>query len=205
MRNQITTACSSLSLLLCLSACGEAAAGAASQGQPPVVPQVTVTGSVAGESFVNAKALGMILTTGGIPTLFIANRDFDCSSFLGEYLADSKMLALVVGQGVCDSGTGRCLAENALGPGTYSVSTNPFQIQPVPQADIEFQALDARCRVTSAKTSNVGSTIALVQAENKVYGRYRGSFDATFGSDHISGEFDTYLCPLPELTSAVCK
>ncbi|MGD0528252.1 MAG: hypothetical protein ABSE49_24165 [Polyangiaceae bacterium] len=78
-----------------------------------------------------------------------------------------------------------------VGPGTYTVGSTA-----VSGAQVTFAAQDAMCTSTASADATGGTvTLSVVNGTS-----IEGSFDVTFGSDHVSGTFDAPVCAVPTTT-----
>jgi hypothetical protein len=77
-------------------------------------------------------------------------------------------------------------------PGIYTVHTletiNGFQGM---VAAVQFAVNDATCTTTTGPVEATGGTLTVTRVDAT---GYTGSFDLTFGSDHVTGTFSTGTC-----------
>jgi hypothetical protein len=143
----------------------------------------TVSGTIGGQSLSPAYAIA--LKGADDPSypnqisVFISNADGLCAFFQahpGANKADLRAVGFVLG--ATDA------AAPPVTPGTYA------QMNSVDEMTAGYDSYDSTCNDTSPAWN--GGSVVVCGAGTS----FTGTFDLTFGSDHVTGTFDAPLCTL---------
>lgn len=160
------------SLALC-AACGGSSYSLTGTG--------TVSGTFSGQSMLTADAISnmVVQSNGSAAEILLSTKSNQCSAF-------NDHQALKSGQSVVlqfATISGNSIAAPAAGTYTINSSTGNTAIA-------EYLATDANCGITNLQRAASGTvTVASVAATG-----YGGSFDLTFGTDHVTGTFNSGTC-----------
>ena len=119
----------------------------------------------------------------------------DCTAYLGRGIHSSHSVYLTAVN--LDCTIPHDCKSGPLGPGSYSVISNKYPYTSGPQATVEWLVLDAQCNATEDTEASLGGTLTITGSNPVPGGRIAGTFDVTLGTDHVTGSFDTFLCPEP--------
>ncbi len=111
--------------------------------------------------------------------VFLSTRSDICSSFQTKGPGDiANLRAMTFVLGATDPAAG------PVTPGTYT------QMNTVDEMTAQYDSYDATCNDTSPAW-NGGSVVVCAAGTS-----FTGTFDQTFGTDHLTGSFDAPLCDL---------
>ncbi len=179
------TFCSAAALLFIgLTACSSSSTGGT--GGDAATGTATVTGTLSGRTLSPARAVA--LEGADDPSypnqisIFIANQADPCA-LLQSLGADpgaqqANLLDLILVLGETDANG------PAVTPGTYTPTTMPDELT------AGYTSLDASCQGSDNEETAGSVTVTAAGAS------YVGTFDLTFGADHVTGSFDAPLCAL---------
>jgi hypothetical protein len=147
----------------------------------------TVTGTVAGHSLAAADAISTVASQSGASAgvILIGTQANQCNEINAHHdLKSATALTIALA-----NRTGTSVLAPAIG--TYSI----FSQQTVTQhtgnvGDALFSMISAACLATTSVDVTSG-TLTLTRVEATGYG---GTFDLLFGTDHVTGSFNTGTC-----------
>jgi hypothetical protein len=146
----------------------------------------TVTGTLAGRTLSPAYAIALKgVDDASYPnqiSIFIANQPNLCalaqSQASNPNTQKANMLDLILVLGETNA------SGPAVTPGTYTPSTMPDELT------AGYTSLDANCMGADSEETAGSVTVTAAGAS------FAGTFDLTFGADHVTGSFDAPLCDL---------
>jgi len=184
-RMNMTFSCSATLLLIGLTACSSSTSTGGTGGSA-AAGSATVTGTLSGRTLSPAHAVALKgVDDSSYPnqiSVFIANQADPCAlvqSLAGDPNAQkANLLDLILVLGETDANG------PAVTPGTYTPSTMPDELT------AGYTSLDANCQGPQTEETAGSVTVTAAGAS------YVGTFDLTFGADHVTGSFDAPLCAL---------